>query len=331
MKRFVKQAWHWIGLFFLTDAVFLFAAWLLRPEAFRYMALFLVLFTALSLAAGLFAEARRQKRDAALLLRFFDAPEERTKAELLARFEGSEAVRALCEQFFSMQAAANEKTVGLKEYRDYIEAWVHEVKTPLALSTMILGNHGDEIPPYIFTRLQYVQHQINEDVERILYYARLQADHPDIRIGRFWLDECVREALAEYRPFLEENHILLSRRLARAEVDSDCKIVLFLLSQILSNAVKYADAKDGKIEIEIHQEEDKVYLGVSNNGEGVPPEDKPFLFDKGFTGSHLNRQKATGMGLYLVRKYAQKLCVEAKLKEQIPYESGFGIELVFTR
>lgn len=331
MKRCVKRSRHWIILFLLIDAAALFAVWILRPGAFRHMVLFLFLSTALALAAGIFMEFRRGKKDADALLHFLEMPDERTKTELLEHFDNNGVIRTLCAQFLSIQSQSNEKTVELMEYRDYIEAWVHEAKTPLSLSTMVLDNHRDEMPPYLYTRLQYVQHQLNEDVERILYYARLQADHPDIRMTRFRLDECVMEALSEYRPFLEEKQITDTQTMERAEVDSDRKIVLFLLSQLFSNAIKYVDSKEGKITVTIHQEGDQIRLGIYNNGDGVPPEDEPFLFDKGFTGSHPNRQKATGMGLYLVRKYGQKLCVDVQLSERIPYESGFGIELIFIR
>ncbi len=79
----------------------------------------------------------------------------------------------------------------------------------------------------------------------------------------------------------------------------------------------------------MRQDGDEIHLVVYNNGDGVPPEDVPFIFDKGFTGNYPNRQRATGMGLYLVRKYAEKLCVKVRLDSDIPYERGFGIELVF--
>ncbi len=332
-KRYLsaRRFRHWAALFLLTDTAFLFAAWILRPEAFVRMALFLLLFTALALAAGIFAELRRQRREEAALRRFLETPEERTRAEFLAHVPKSAAARELCGQLLSLQERVGEANAGLAEYRDYIEAWVHEVKTPLTLFTMVLDNHKDEMPPGVHARLQYAQHRLNENAERILYYARLHTDHPDMRFSRFRLDECAREALEEYRPLLEEKHILTALDLQEAEVDSDRKIVSFMLAQLFSNAVKYADGKEGKIAVSIRREEDRVYLSVCNNGDGVPPEDEPFLFDRGFTSSRPNRQKATGMGLYLVRKYGQKLCVGVRLSERIPYESGFGIELVFSR
>lgn len=330
MKHFIKRTWHWPALLAVTDAVFIFVTWLLRREAIRYMSLFLFLFTMLVLAIGFWAEFSGRRKDEAALLRFLEMPGDQTREILLRRFDDSEAVRTLCMQFFSALSLVNEKTAELNEYREYIEAWVHEAKTPLSLSTLVLNNHREEMSPYVYVRLDYIQHQLNEDVERILYYARLQAEHPDVRFRKFRLDDCVMKVLEEYRGLIEEKHILLTMDLKPMTIVSDCKIVSFMVSQIAGNAVKYADGKDGKISFAIYGDEDTIHLSVYNNGEGVPPEDAPFVFDKGFTGSQPNRSKATGMGLYLVQKYAEKLCVQARLDNRVPYDKGFGIELIFS-
>lgn len=329
MKQYVKRALHWIVLLLFTDIAFIFSTWIIRREAVRYMSLFFLLFTVLTLVIGFWSELHKQRKDETILLDFLETPDDRTRDVLLERFHYSEAARQLCQQVLSDQTLLNEKTVELSEYQDYIEAWVHEVKTPLSLSTLVMSNHKDEMSPYVYARMKYAQHQINEDVERILFYARLQADHSDIKFTRFRLDECVSEALDEYRPFIEEKSILLAMDFRPLEVASDRKTVSFMVSQLISNAVKYTDSNAGKISMTIRQDGDEIHLGIYNNGDGVPPEDVPFIFDKGFTGNYPNRQKATGMGLYLVRKYAEKLCVRVKLDSDIPYESGFGIELIF--
>lgn len=329
MKRFLKRSWYWMVLFLFTDAVFIFVTWIIRREAIKYMSLFLLLFTVFVLTLGLFAEFRRWQKDTAELLNFLETPDDQTKENLLKRFDDSETIHILCARFLSGLSLLNEKTVELSEYREYIEAWVHEAKTPLSLFALILGNHRDEISPYVYARLNYIQRRLNEDIEQILYYARLQAEHSDIKFTRFHLGDCVMEVFEEYQALIEEKGISLTLDLAQAEVVSDRKIVSFMLSQLIGNAVKYADGGEGKISLSICRTSDKIRLVLYNNGEGVPPEDAPFVFDKGFTGNHPNRQKATGMGLYLVRKYAGKLCVEVKLASQLPFESGFGIELGF--
>lgn len=329
MKRYIKRAWHWIILLLFTDIVFIFSTWIIRREAVRYMSLFFLLFTMLILAIGFWSELHKQRKDEAAVLDFLETPDDRTRDALLERFSYSEAARQLSRQVFSDQALLNEKTVELSEYQEYIEAWVHEVKTPLSLSTLVMNNHRDEMSPYVYARMNYAQHQINGDVERILFYARLQADHSDVKFIRFRLDECVSEVLDEYRPFIEEKNILPALDFRPLEVVSDRKIVSFMVSQLISNAVKYTDSSAGKLSVTIRQDGDEIHLGIYNNGDGVPPEDLPFIFDKGFTGNYPNRQKATGMGLYLVRKYGERLCVKVKPDSDIPYERGFGIELIF--
>lgn len=329
MRHFFGQFGHWPLLFLLTDALFLFVCWLIRPEAMKAMLLFLILFTVFICTIGFLIEYHCRKKTKEALLRFLEAPD--TKAELLAAAGGtSDMVEELSLRLSAQLAQINEKTVELASYRDYIEAWVHEAKTPLSLSELVLNNHREEMSPYVYARMSYIQHQLSENVERILYYARLQADHSDYKFTRFRLDECVEEALADYLAWIEEKQMSVVSDLNPLAVVSDKKVVLFLLSQLISNAVKYADGNDGKLALSINQTGERICFGIYNNGEGVPPEDEPFLFDKGFTGSHPNRQKATGMGLYLVHSYAEKLCIEVKLATDIPYESGFGIELLFT-
>lgn len=330
MKRWMKRSLHWLILLSATDAAFLFAAWIMGREALRHMLLFMLLFTAISLTVGIFTELFRQRKEDAALLSFLGTPDEQTREALLNLFDYSEASRTLCAQYLRNLSLVNERTVELSEYRDYIEAWVHEAKTPLSLSTLVLENHRDEMSPYVYTRLYYIQHQLSEDVARILYYARLQAEHSDIKFTGFRLDECVEETLCEYRAFTEERKISVNVSLIPAEVVSDRKVVSFMLAQLVGNAVKYADGSHGEVSVLLRREGDKIRLGICNNGDGVPPEDMPFIFDKGFTGNHTNRGKATGMGLYLVRKYAELLCVDVHPLSRLPYDSGFGIELVFT-
>lgn len=329
MKRYLKRSWHFIVLLLTANVVFIFVTWIVRQDAMKYVSLFLLLFAALILAVGFAAEVHRQRKDDAALLHFLQMPDDRAREILLQRFGNSDAVCILCTKLLEEMSLVNEKTVELSEYRDYIEAWVHEAKTPLSLSTLVLANHRDDMSPYVYARLYYIQHQLNEDVDRILYYARLQVEHSDIRFRRFQLDDCVMEVLDAYQALIEEKNVSLTLDLKPLEIVSDRKIVSFMLSQLISNAVKYADGRDGKISFTMRRDGDKIHLGIFNNGEGVAPEDAPFVFDKGFTGNYPNRQKATGMGLYLVRKYAEKLCAEVRLVSQIPYKSGFGIELIF--
>ena len=118
------------------------------------------------------------------------------------------------------------------------------------------------------------------------------------------------------------------------QIISDKKVLAFMLSQLFSNAFKYTASDNGVVRVvswSDTQADGKIHLAVRDNGKGVPPEDKPFLYDKGFTGSHPDRQDATGMGLYLAKKYAEALSVEVNIEPISTSGQGFGIQLIFPK
>lgn len=330
--KFLKNAGHWLILLLLTDLTFILLAWLLRPDAMKSICLFIMLFTVLITGAGCFLQFRKQRRVNDAVSRFLDDPNENAKQALAAACDGSwvRVIETAYRKLQKQNAEINEKQLNLQSYQEYIEAWTHEIKTPMSLMTMVLENHKDEMSPYVSGRMEHARRQISEDVEKILYYARLQTDHVDYNFTRFRLDECAEEEIREFASLAEEKNISIVTDLDHVTVVSDKKTLAFMISQLLSNAVQYAAVKNGKVIVSVWQDsrDHKIHFCVRDNGKGVPPEDAPFLFDKGFTGNHPDRQKATGMGLYLVKKYAEALSAEVRLKPAAAGE-GFGIELIF--
>jgi len=331
MKRLFDEIGYVTILLFCNDAVFIFLAWIIRPDALASVSLFIILFSLLSLAVSMLFEYRRKRRISAAIEALLESPDKSNKAILLASAGSGfkESIELLYNILTENKAKLNEKQTELLAYQEYIEEWVHEIKTPLSLSTMVLNNRKEEMSPYVYNRMIHVQNRMNDDVEKILYYARLQAEHTEYKFVPFRLDECVKEVVSEYENFASENRIDVRTELNPVTVISDRKVIRFMISQLISNAYKYADSKNGSAHISVWQDGDSVYLTIYNNGKGVPAEDAPFIFDKGFTGNYPDRQKATGIGLYLVKKYADKLCVKIVLDPISVTGNGFKIELIF--
>ncbi len=259
-------------------------------------------------------------------------PGETTEAELIHIIgpQWEKQIEFLYDKLNLQASQMNEKEIELISYREFIESWVHEIKTPLALSTLVLSNHKEEMSSYVYSRMNRVQQQLNDNVDLILYYARLQAEHKEYKFTKFRLDLCVRETVEEYNFLAREHDITMHLNLQPLMVSSDPKVLKFMISQLVNNALKYADFKKGEVIIATWQDSDKIHLLVKDNGRGIPPEDAPFIFDKGFTGNHPDRQKATGMGLYLVKKYAEALCINVRVDPKSTIGKGFCIELLFT-
>lgn len=335
MKSFLKGVGHWLVLLLLTDLIFILLTWMLRPDAMKSICPFILLFTAIIIGVGYFLQFRKRKREIDAVTRFFDDPNETAKQALSVSLDDSwmHVIETVYSKLKRQSAEVNEKQLNLQNYQEFIEAWTHEIKTPMSLVTLVLENHKDEMSPYVYSRMEHAKRQINADVEKILYYARLQTDHVDYNFTRFRLDECTKEVIGDFASLAEEKHIQLVIKLRRMMVVSDRKVLAFMISQMFSNAIKYASAQNGKVLVSIQQCncDNKIHFLVKDNGEGVAQEDAPFIFDKGFTGNHPDRQKATGMGLYLVKKYAEALSVKVELEPVAAAGKGFGIELIFPR
>lgn len=332
MKQMGK---HWGILLLITDLFFTFLIWITNQKLFWHVLAAILLFTALVLAAGYRIDRRCRKKQQDAFEQFLSARDDKSESALLAVTDASwqPSVHALSRLLGEQARAVNELQIRLQSYQEFIEEWTHEIKTPLSLSALVLDNHKEEMSPYVYQRMLHVQHAASADVERILYYARLQADHVDYRfepIALPWLaDECLRD----FREIAEEKQVEVRTGLEPLEVISDRKALSFLLAQLLSNAFSYTAADRGFVYVGCFADsrDSSIHLTVRDNGKGTSPEDLPFLFDKGFTGSRPKRQKATGMGLYLVKKYAEQLGIAVEIEPGSDCGKGFGIQLIFPR
>ena len=179
---------------------------------------------------------------------------------------------------------------------------------------------GAEHQPVSYTHLDVYKRQ------------RLQADHMDYKFTKMDIKDSVIESLEDFRGIIEEKNIKIENELISFKITSDEKILKFILSQIISNAVKYTSQDNGIIKLKSYisgEPESKIHLSIKDNGSGVPKQDLPFIFDKGFTGTHPNRQSATGIGLYLVKKYTEMLNIEVEVDPLSTKGNGFEIVLKF--
>lgn len=333
-KMSLKAERHWFILLLLTDLFFIFLTWLIGPDTIGSIILIILLFTAIIFSTGYWIARIKQKKQIEILKLFLNSLDEETEQRLLATVDESwhPTIRIASDQLREQSQTIKDKQLELQNYQEFIEAWTHEIKTPLSLATLVLANHREEMSAYVYNRMEYVRCTINNVVDRILYYARLQVDHVDYKFKKLDLSDCVQECLEDFRAISDEKEINVQLNLSHLQIISDKKVLTFMLSQLFSNAFKYTAPVNGIVHVVSWsdiQDDGKIHLAVRDNGKGVPPEDLPFLFDKGFTGSHPDWQHATGMGLYLVKKYAEALSVEVNIESIWTSGQGFGIELLF--
>ena len=212
--------------------------------------------------------------------------------------------------------AMNDKITELEhkyqDYEEYIETFVHEVKTPLAAISLYSDNKNDK-------ELKQEVKKIDNLVEQVLYYARSENTEKDYFIKKIKLSEIIHQVMMQNKDYFLANKIVIEIENSDVFVATDEKWVIFILNQILNNSIKYMDKDEKKIKIQVIEDKNKVILEIRDNGCGIKESDISRMFEKGFTGSNRKKEHSTGMGLYLCRKLCDRLHlninIESKEKE----------------
>lgn len=192
-----------------------------------------------------------------------------------------------------------------EEYCDYVESWIHEIKTPLTACSLILANHGDL--QKLKTELKWADNL----TKNILYYARLRTAQKDTQIKKFSMKKIIEETVKN------QMEILIAARISvdvigDFQVYSDDKAVSFILQQLFVNAAKYCPG----CHIKVIAENGRIV--VEDNGIGIPAHEVRRVTERGFTGTNGRLfRSSTGMGLYIVKQLCDRLEITMKIESKV--------------
>ena len=241
--------------------------------------------------------------------------------------EGKILKEVLQETGKSMLENVNEYKHLSEDYKEYIELWIHEVKMPIATGKMIIENNKNEVTESIDEELDKIENY----VEQALFYARSNVSEKDYYIKKQNLKDIVNSTILKNKRSLLQNKVKLNLHELDVQVYTDSKWCIFIISQILQNAVKYSKVNNKEIEIFSVNNKENTILYIKDNGIGIKKGEITRAFEKGFTGTNgrIAGQKSTGMGLYLCKKLCNKLGLRIELNSR---ESiGTEIRIVFPK
>lgn len=239
--------------------------------------------------------------------------------------EGAMTYDALLQATKDMNDTIASYRLASDEYREYIESWIHEVKTPIAASRLMLANRDDETAQL----LNHECDRIEAYLEQALYYSRSTAVEKDYFIKAIDLDALIKGVVKKQARSLIEYNITPQFENLEATVYSDAKWLDFIIGQVVANAVKYHRPSSAEhrptitFSAEHHDagfESERLLLRIRDNGIGIPATDIDRVFEKGFTGENGRRysSRSTGIGLYLCKK----LCTKMKLGLSVSSTEG---------
>lgn len=205
-------------------------------------------------------------------------------------------IHLMSEEHIQYQTEANRR---YSDMIDYYTVWVHQIKTPIASMRLHLENEDSALARKLRTDL----FRVEQYVEMVLMFFRLNSESTDYVIGESDLDTIVKQAVKKFAGEFIERRLTLVYEPLHTTVITDEKWISFVIEQILSNALKYTPS--GNITIAMEQEKE---LCIRDTGIGIASEDLPRIFENGYTGYNgRTDKKASGIGLYLCRRICTNL------------------------
>jgi len=213
--------------------------------------------------------------------------------------------------------ATNERLAQLnRNYMDMLGFVAHELKNPLnsvifsaaALRDGYLGPLGEK-PKQAADRIVRNAKYLEEMIANYLNLSRIEKGEMTATFQPVDLrSDVVEPILAQVRPQLDEAGMRVEARVPEGiRLEADPSLLRIVLDNLLTNAAKYG-REGGRVEIAAEATDDAVTLAVTNEGEGIQPENLPKLFGKfvRLDQPATKARKGTGLGLFICREIIEK-------------------------
>lgn len=206
-----------------------------------------------------------------------------------------------------MQADKIEKLFLMEQKKNdlikHFTLWAHQVKTPIAAMSLLLEEMEEEYERRL--EMDTELFKISQYVDMVLQYIRLGSSINDFIFREYDMERMIKQAVHKYAPMFIRKKLKVLYKPVSIRVVTDEKWLVFVLEQLLSNAIKYTN--EGTISIYMEDQHDRV-LVIEDTGIGILPEDLPRVFEAGYTGYNgRDHKKATGIGLYLCKEVIKNL------------------------
>ena len=275
---------------------------------FLYFFLLSSFFTILFLAWDILAEVQVYRREVLYAER---DPKTPLECELVEKLEELES------ELYQKKSEAQSK---LTDLLDYYTLWVHQIKTPIAASRLLVAEVSDR---EVKQQLEQEIFKIDSYTNLVLQYLRLESFHDDLVFEKVQVEELVKEVVRKYALFFIQKGLTVNLHDLDKIIVTDKKWLLVVIEQILSNSLKYT--KEGGLEIYMEGQE----LCIKDTGIGIKNSDVLRVFERGFSGYNGRlTQQSSGLGLYLSKKISEELGHKIRIESEVG--KGTTVRIKFT-
>jgi signal transduction histidine kinase len=210
-------------------------------------------------------------------------------------------------------SVANEQLKQLDRLKDeFVSTVTHELRTPLtsigAIAEMLQRDPKMHLPQ----REKFLGIMIKESdrltrlINEVLDLAKIESGNAEWHNTDLNLIEVIDDAILATQQMLEEKAVALTIEVPESVplVTADHDRVIQVLLNLISNAAKFCDKRDGQITITLSHMANALRIDVKDNGPGVKLEDHELIFEKfrQVSDALVDTPRGTGLGLPISRK-----------------------------
>ncbi|KAF6583240.1 MULTISPECIES: sensor histidine kinase [Paenibacillus] len=236
------------------------------------------------------------------------------------------SLQHLLLQFYQLyQSRIHQLEHQQRDHITFINQWVHQMKTPLAVIHLILKGKIDPESDQIHDEID----RMGKGLDMILYMSRLESFEPDFHVEPVVLRKLVSDVIYDNKRLLIRNEIYPSNEVdEQLSVITDAKWLRFIINQLVTNAVKYSSGHARSLKLMSDVREEVIVLEVQDEGIGIPKKDIERVFEAYYTGENGRKyRESTGMGLYLVSEICKRLNHNIQLKSTVG--KGTTVQILF--
>lgn len=235
-----------------------------------------------------------------------------------------------------LKQANNELIVKDRQKDEFLDTVAHELKTPITgirAATELLMDEDDDMPKDM--KQQFLKNILQDSdrlgrlINNILDFEKLETGRLNLDISRQDIHVTIAKAISSLKQIAAKKEVrIINKNQHHFYLHYDEDRILQVLTNLLSNALKFCEPKKGEIVVDYKLGNQFLEISVNDNGKGIPEEDHDYIFDKFYQSQHQNTIKPQGSGLGLaitkqiVEKHHGKIWAKKGLKN--------GASLVFT-
>ncbi|MDZ4417305.1 sensor histidine kinase [Bacillus cereus] len=227
-------------------------------------------------------------------------------------------------RFFKKKLQSYE--VKQQEHQLFINHWVHQMKTPVAIMQLMVLEMEDE---HLILKFKKELERLHQGLDMALYMARLKNFHEDFHVEIISLKDTVAKNINGLKELFIRNGVFPVLEVhSDLKVASDTKWLKFIIYQLMTNAVRYSGERGKKVFLTAYRNGKEIILEVRDEGVGIPQEDVRRVFEPFYTGKNGRTfGESTGMGLYIVSEICGYLGHSVKLYSEVG--KGTTIKILF--